>query len=407
MSDATPSPPATLLDGPACLRAARDILPWMSEIRRDFHQHPELGLEEHRTSARIREHLDDLGIPFRAGVAQTGVLGTIGQASPGARVVALRGDIDALPLHDAKDTPYRSTIDGRMHACGHDVHTTIVLGAARVLLDLGGQLPGVVKLIFQPAEETVGGAQMMIDDGVLEDPAVDAIFGLHVDPDLEVGTFGFHYQQRNASSDAVQLIIHGRSHHAAYPAGGVDAIVIAAQVISALQTIISRNVDARDAAVLSLGTIEGGAIANVMANRVELTGTVRCLEAAVRERVLERLRETAEGVAAGLGGRAEVNIEPGYEPLINDDAMVEIARQNAIALVGEENTTVFPRSNMGVEDFAYFTQKVPGAFYSLGVRNEERGIVHPVHHEGFDIDEEALAYGVALQVQNVLSVLQS
>lgn len=388
------------------LAEARSFLPWMVDIRRDLHQHPELGLEEHRTRRKVEEHLGELGIEFVGGLAGTGVLGLLPGTGVG-KVAALRADLDALPLHDAKDVPYRSLVDGRMHACGHDVHTAILLGAARLLQPRLAKKPGMVKLIFQPAEETVGGARLLVEQGVLESPRVDAIFGLHVDPGLEVGRFGLRYGQRNASSDNLAITIHGRSCHGAYPAAGVDAIVAAAQVIVALQSVISRNVDARSSAVLTLGTIEGGNQANIVAQRVHLVGTVRTLDRATRELVLRRIRECAEGVAAGMGARAEVAIDPSYDPVINDNPMVDVVRGCAERLVGEEGVAFFDRPNMGVEDFGFYLTHVPGAFYSLGVRNDTRGIVHPVHNDRFDVDEQCLAYGAALQALNALAILES
>ncbi len=386
------------------LAAAREILPWMVEIRRDLHRHPELGLEEHRTAQRVQAILDQLGIEHRDDVGGTGVLGFI-RGNGGGRAVALRADLDGLPIQDAKDVPYKSQVPGKMHACGHDVHTTIVLGAARILAGMEQQLPGTVKLFFQPAEETVGGAQLLIEAGALDDPPVAAVFGLHVDPGVDAGRLRLRYGQRNASSDGVFLTVHGHSGHGAYPAGAVDAIVVAAQVISALQTVVSRNVDARDAAVVSFGTIQGGSVANVVANQVELTGTVRCLDQAIRERVLRRVQETAEGVATALGARADFRVEPSYPPLVNDDAMVDLVRENGVRLVGEDNVLLSPKPNMGVEDFAYYLRRVPGAFFSLGVRNQARGIVHSVHHELFDVDESCMTHGVAMQVLNALSAL--
>lgn len=386
------------------LEQAREILPWMVEIRRELHRHPELGLEEHRTSQRIQELLTELGIEFQAGLAQTGVVGQLGP-DDGGPVVALRADIDALPLQDAKEVGYRSQIPGRMHACGHDVHTSILLGAARILNDPASSLPGRVKLIFQPAEETVGGAKLLIEQGVLENPEVDAIFGLHVDPGMPVGQVGLRYGQRNASSDDLRIIVHGRSGHGAYPAGSVDAIVVAAHVVTALQTVVSRNVDARESAVVSIGTIQGGTQGNIVAGAVEMVGTIRALDPVIRELVQKRVRETAEGVASGFGARAEVVIDPSYDPLINEDAMVDVVRANADRLLGEGNVSLFDRANMGVEDFAYYVTHVPGAFYSLGVRNEEKGITHPVHNNLFDVDEECMSYGAALQVLNALSIL--
>lgn len=390
-------------------RAAEDLLPWMTAIRRDLHQHPELGLEEHRTSGRVCEILDGLGIEYTAGIGGTGVHGRIlGRRDDEGDgfAVALRADLDGLPIEEQNDVPYRSREAGRMHACGHDVHTAVLLGAARILGERRDRFPGTVSLLFQPAEETVGGAQFLIAAGALEEPPARAIFGLHVESGLDVGRVGLRYGQRNASSDAVTIEVHGRSCHAAYPAEGVDAIVAAAQIVSAVQAVVSRNVDARDSAVVTFGTIHGGQQSNIVAGRVTLTGTVRTLDPRVRERVLQRLRETVEGVASALGARAEVAIEAGYDALINDDPMVEVVRDNAEAMLGAEQIFVKPTPNMGVEDFAYYLQRIPGAFWSLGVRNEERGIVHPEHSDRFDVDERCLAIGAALQVCNAVTVLE-
>jgi amidohydrolase len=387
------------------LTEARSILPWMSEIRRDLHRHPELGLEEHRTSGQVQQRLGELGIEFVAGLAGTGVLGTI-RGSRDGKVVALRADLDALPLQDTKDVPYRSQIPGKMHACGHDVHTAILLGAARLLRGRMKARAGAVKLIFQPAEETVGGARLLVEQGVLEAPRVDAIFGLHVDPDIDIGTVGLRYGQRNASSDDLAITVHGRSCHGAYPYSGVDAIVAAAHVVTALQTVVSRNVDARSSAVVTLGIIEGGTQRNIVAGQVKMVGTVRSLDPATRELTLRRITEVAQGVAAGLGARAEVQIDPSYDPVINHDPMVDVVRSSAERLLGRERVVVLSQPNMGVEDFGFYLTHVPGAFYSLGVRNEAAGIVHPPHNERFDVDEECLAYGAALQALNALTVLE-
>ncbi|MEN8164040.1 MAG: M20 family metallopeptidase, partial [Acidobacteriota bacterium] len=266
-------------------------------------------------------------------------------------------------------------------------------------------LPGTVKLLFQPAEETVGGAKLLIEAAALQNPPVDAIFGLHVDPGLEVGKVGLHFGQRNASSDDLKIIVQGKSAHGAYPWEGVDAIVAAAQVINALQTIVSRQVDAREAAVITIGVIQGGTQGNIVADRVELVGTVRCLTPETRRLVLEQIQERAEGAARGMGARAEVVIEPSYDPINNDDELLELVRSNSRDLLGEKNIVVFPRPNMGVEDFGFYLSETRGAYYSLGVRNEARGIVHQVHHGLFDVDEEAMVYGVALQVMNAMKVL--
>ncbi len=397
-------PESSALSASGILTAAREILPWIIEIRRDLHRHPELGLEEFRTCRRIGEYLDEIGIDHVDGLAGTGVLGIV-QGTEDGPAVALRADIDALPIQDAKEVDYRSEHSGKMHACGHDVHTSVLLGAARILFGLREQLQGMVKLVFQPAEETVGGAKLLIEAGVLKDPPVAAIFGLHVDPEIEVGKFGVRYGQRNASSDSLKLRIHGSSGHAAYPAGGVDAIVMAAQVISALQTIVSRNLDARESAVVSFGVIRGGTQANIMADEVELLGTVRTLDPAIRAVVLRRVREISEEIAGALGGRAELEVEAGYDALINNDAMVDTVRSNATRLVGADNVVKIERPNMGVEDFAYYLSQVPGAFFTLGTGNDAKGIVHPIHNERFDVDENCLVYGVAVQVLNALAIL--
>jgi amidohydrolase len=386
------------------LAAAQEILPWMIDIRRDLHRHPELGLEEHRTSGRVQDLLDEMGIEHEDGLGGTGVVGLIRGSGVGG-VAALRADLDALPIQDDKDVSYASSIPGVMHACGHDVHTAVLLGAARLLVRGRDSFTGTVKLLFQPAEETVGGARLMIEAGALDSPKVDAIFGLHVDPNLEVGTIGLHYGQRNASSDDLEIVVHGSAAHGAYAFEGVDAIVAAAHVISSLQTIVSRNVDARDAAVVSLGTIRGGTAGNVVANRVELVGTIRCLDQSTRISVRQRITEAAEAVALGLGARAEVRITPSYDPVVNDESMVEIVRENSKALLGDDKVVIFPKPNMGVEDFGFYLSEVPGVFYSLGVRNETAGIVHPVHTGRFDVDESSMAIGVALQVLNAMSVV--
>ena len=376
----------------------------MIEIRRDLHQHPELGLEEHRTSRRVRDLLDEMEIEHEDEIGGTGVLGTIRGIAEG-RTVALRADLDGLPIQDDKDVAYASQVPGKMHACGHDAHTAMLLGAARLLSKQRQSFAGTVKLLFQPAEETVGGARLMIEAGALDNPRVEAIFGLHVDPALDVGSIGLHYGQRNASSDDLEIVVRGKAAHAAYPSVGVDAIVAAAHVVTAVQAIVSRNVDAREAAVVSLGVIEGGTQPNIVADRVKLAGTVRCLKPEVRSSVLRRIEETADAVARAMGARAEVEIEPSYDPVVNGEAMVDLVRENSRKLLGDESVVIFDQPLMGVEDFGFFLSEVPGVFYSLGVRNEEAGIVHPVHFGLFDIDEDAMAIGVALQVLNALSVV--
>ncbi|MBU8712679.1 amidohydrolase [Brevibacillus parabrevis] len=388
----------------ALLQRAQELLPWLTEVRRDFHRYPEFGMEEFRTQEKISAYLNELGIPHEK-VAGTGIVGIIEGAHPGG-VVGLRGDMDALPIFEENAVEYRSQIEGRMHACGHDAHMTCLLGAARLLVAQKHQLSGSVKLFFQPAEETVGGALPMIREGVLDNPRVDAVFGLHVSPELAVGSIAVKYGQMNAASDDVHIVVRGENGHGAYPHNGRDAIVIAAHVITALQTIVSRNVDPRDSAVLSLGMISGGTASNVIASEVKLTGTIRTLDKKVRTMVKERVREVAELAARSLGGAAEVVFEEGYTSLINDSAMVDLVKQCGEQLLGTDKVKVNELPSLGVEDFAFFAEHVPSAFYHLGVRNEQAGLVYPVHHPRFDLDERSLMIGAAMQACNAMTFLQ-
>ncbi|WNC16149.1 M20 family metallopeptidase [Brevibacillus brevis] len=383
---------------------AQEMLPWLTSVRRDFHQYPELGMEEFRTQEKIIGYLEEIGIPFYK-AAGTGVVGLIQGGLPGA-AVALRGDMDALPIDEVNDTAYRSKIGGKMHACGHDAHMTCLLGAARILSEHKELLPGTVKLFFQPAEETVGGALPMIREGVLENPRVEACFGLHVSPELPVGKIAVKYGQMNASSDDLHITVRGENGHGAYPHKGRDAIVIAAHVITALQTIVSRNVDPREAAVITLGVISGGTAGNILAREVKLTGTIRTLDKLVRASVKQRVREVAELTAKSLGGEATVELEEGYTSLINNKAMVDLVKRCGETMLGAEQVRVNDFPMMGVEDFAFFAEHVPSAFYHLGVRNEAAGCTYPVHHPLFDLDESSLAVGAAMQAFNAWTFLQ-
>ncbi|GAK06996.1 M20 family metallopeptidase [Geomicrobium sp. JCM 19038] len=384
------------------LKRANELLPWLTAIRRDFHEHPELSTQEFRTMDRICHYLDELAIPYEKGIFNTGVVATI-QGAKEHPVVALRADMDALPIHEQNDVPYRSKNDGVMHACGHDAHMTVQLGAAKLLQDERNHLNGTIKLLFQPAEETVGGALPMIEEGALEN--VDGIFGLHVAPEIPVGNVGVRYGQMNAASDAFYITIHGNSSHAAYPSSSVDAIVVASYVITALQTIVSRNVDARDSAVLSFGMIQGGNARNVIADSVTFEGTLRTLLPETRDYVVSRIKETVEHVAKGFGASATINHEPGYRALINDDTMIDHVKKSVTTLLGNDYLQKIEKPSLGVEDFAFFAAEVPGAFYRLGVRNDTRGIIHGGHTNRFDVDEAALAIGAAIQVEAVRQFL--
>jgi len=381
-----------------------NIKDWIIDVRRDFHQYPELGMEEIRTSKKIADYLREMNIEVREGIAGTGVVGIIRGAVEG-KTVALRADMDALPIVEERNAEYKSKVVGKMHGCGHDAHTAILLGAAKVLSGMKKELKGNVVLIFQPAEETTGGAKPMIEAGVLENPHVDAIFGLHVEPELETGTIGIKYGKAYASSDMVDLIISGKSSHGAYPHAGIDAIATAAHVITALQTIVGRNVDPRDGAVLSIGTINGGSARNIICDHVEMKGTIRTLNPETRTMVLRRAKDIVEKVCDSMGTKGEFIRYESYPSLINHESYVDVVKNSGEKLLGKDKIITIQETNMGVEDFAYFLEKVPGAFYYLGCRNQDKEIIYPLHNSLFDIDEACLLIGVSMQVENVKSIL--
>lgn len=387
------------------LREVKELEQWLVAVRRDFHENPELSTKEYRTHDKIIEYLTELGIEYKSKVADTGVVGMIRGAKPG-KTVALRGDMDALPIFEENDVPYKSKNKGVMHACGHDAHMTIVLGAAKYLQAHRNQLQGTVKLFFQPAEETVGGAKRMIEAGVMESPQVDAVFGLHVDTFIPAGEVAVRYGQMNASTDTVTLTIKGTNAHGAYPQNGVDSIVVAANVIQALQSIVSRNVDPRDSAVVTLGVIEGGTQNNIIAKEVTITGTVRALAPKVRQQVLRRIEEILKYTTKTYGADYAFELDPdGYTALINTDEMVDIVKSSGEEILGADKVHEVEEASLGGEDFSFFAEAAPSAFFRLGARNEEKGFVHGGHTGQFNIDEACLPIGVAVQVQNVLSFL--
>jgi len=313
--------------------------------------------------------------------------------------------MDALPIQDKKNVVYKSTIDGKMHACGHDAHTSILLGTAKILKGMEEDLHGNVKLFFQPAEETVGGAERMIEDGVMENPGVDAVFGLHVSPEIDVGKIGIKYGQTNAYTDSLEITVYGKDGHAARPHEGIDAIVTASQIVVALQSIVSRNIDPVNSVVVTIGTINGGTRCNIIADRVRLTGTMRTLDPDTRELVIKRIKNIVTQIAEAMGGKAECIIKDGYPALVNTDEIIDIVRDSGEGVLGADNVTILKTPRLGGEDFAYFAKAAPSAFYRLGCGNAEKGIIHGAHTCLFDIDEDCLVFGTALQVQNVLTFL--
>ncbi|MBV8491599.1 MAG: amidohydrolase [Candidatus Eremiobacteraeota bacterium] len=364
------------------------------ELRRAIHRHPELGFEEHATAALVERELDELGIEHRR-VATTGVVGVIRGTKPG-RVAALRADMDALPITERTGLPFASEIEGKMHACGHDAHTAMLMGAARVLAGIRENLSGSVVLIFQPAEEGPGGAEPMIAQGALDDPNVDAIAMLHVDPRLEPGAISITPGPVNASADELYLTIRGKGGHGAYPHTATDPIPATAAVILALQNIAAREVDPLKSVVLTIGTIGGGYRNNVIADEVAMSGTLRALDPVVRDSLEARVTRIVDGVARAYGVTAETRIVRGYPPVVNDVALAEsfavYMRERSGLRVDQLPPT------MGGEDFAYFAQRVPGLHVRLGIRSEKAGSVHPGHSALFRVDEDALQHGVTTLV---------
>ena len=372
---------------------------WMVDIRRRLHRIPERGFAEVKTQQVIMETLDALGIPYTT--ERTWVVGVIEGALPG-QVVALRADMDALPLEEPEGLPFRSEHPGMMHACGHDAHMTMVLGAAKVLMGMRDRLPGTVKLLFQPAEETDGGAEPMVQRGVMENPHVDRAYGLHVQPYLPVGVIETRAGTLNASTDDVELTIHGRSSHGAYPESGADAIVCAAQVITSLQTLVSRNVSPLASAVLSLGMISGGTAGNIICDRVSLRGTLRTANGEIRAMMKRRIAEVASGVAAAMGCTAEVCITSGYAALVNDEAEAGRVMRVGARLLGEKNVVRKAAPSMGGEDFSFFCERVPGAFFHLGCVKKEDMPAPLLHSRDFHLDEDCLTVGAMMHVALVL-----
>uniref|UniRef100_UPI003566B122 M20 metallopeptidase family protein n=1 Tax=Lutispora sp. TaxID=2828727 RepID=UPI003566B122 len=358
-------------------KRVEDIFEELVSIRRDFHMNPELSGKEIRTSKKICEYLDSWGIEYESGIAETGVVAIIRGKKDG-KTVAARADIDALPIKEDNDKPYRSQNPGVMHACGHDVHTTIQLGVARIFKEMEEELEGNIKLLFQPAEEAIGGAQRMVEHGCMKNPDVDYVIGLHVMPYLDSGFVELKYGKLNASSGEINIKIKGKSGHGAYPESSVDAIVIAGNVITGLQTLVSRYISPLNSVVLSIGKINGGTRNNIIADEVVMSGTLRTLDPETRKLVKERIKHIVEYTAKAYGGEGIVEFIEGYDALINDDEIVDVIKETAERVLGKDKVQLKEFPSLGAEDFSYFINEAKGAFYHLGCGNKKMGITAPL-----------------------------
>lgn len=370
-------------------------------LRREFHQNPELGWEEIQTSNRVEEELKKIGIKVER-IAKTGVVGMLKGKEDG-KVVALRADMDALPIQEANnDLPYKSKNAGVMHACGHDSHTAMLLIAAKVLWELRDQIKGTVKFIFQPAEEPIQGAKKMFEEGVME--GVDAILGIHIWSQLPTGKVSLEPGPRFAAGDRFKITVKGKGSHGAVPHLGVDAIVAASAIVMDLQSIVSREIDPLEPAVLSIGKINGGFNFNVLCNEVVLEGTTRSFNQDIQNRFPLMIKRMVDNTASSFNAKAEIDYIIGSPSCANDPALAQIAKSGIIKLYGEDVVANFEKT-MGGEDFAYFIQKVPGIIAFLGGGNKEKNTTYPHHHEKFNIDEDALPIGTSLYAQFALDFL--
>lgn len=373
---------------------SEQILDEVIAIRRHIHQHPELSFQEFETSKFVQQKLDEWGISYQNGIVETGIVGLIKADNPTNKCIALRADLDALPIKEQNDTSYTSSNEGVMHACGHDVHTAMLLGAAKIIQENRSELHCDVKLIFQPGEEKLpGGASLMIKAGVLENPKVDEIYALHVFPEMEVGKIGLRSGMYMASTDEIYISVKGKGGHGAMPHQNIDPVLISAHLITSLQQIVSRNCPPNIPCVLSFGRIEGLGATNVIPDKVELQGTFRTMNEDWRYKAHDLIKKQSKAICEGMGGSVDVDIRIGYPYLENDPQLTEAAKQKALQILGDSNVEDLP-IRLTAEDFSYFSQAVPATFIRIGVRNEAKGIIYPVHNAKFDIDERAIKVGI-------------
>ena len=378
----------------------RSLQPQLVEWRRCLHQRPELGFKEQLTAQFVAQKLQEWGIEHKTGVAQTGIVATIASNRPGP-VLAIRADMDGLPIQEQNDVPYRSQHDGLMHACGHDGHTAIALGTAYYLSQHREDFAGTVKIIFQPAEEGPGGAKPMIEEGVLKNPDVDAIIGLHLWNNLPLGTVGVRSGALMAAVECFRCTILGKGGHGAMPHQTVDSIVVSAQIVNALQTIVARNVDPIESAVVTVGTLHAGTAHNVIADTARMSGTVRYFNPAMEGYLSKRIEQVIAGICQSQGASYELDYWHLYPPVINDAKIAELVRSVASDVVETPAGIVPECQTMGSEDMSFFLQAVPGCYFFLGSANPAKDLAYPHHHPRFDFDETALAMGAEIFVRCV------
>lgn len=374
---------------------AQELADELSQTRREIHSHPELAFCEQRTARLICSRLEQIGIEFEVGIGETGVAGLIRGSKPG-RTLLLRADMDALPVTELTGVPYASQSEGIMHACGHDSHVACLLGVARILQENRDHLCGNVKLMFQPAEEDAGGAMPMIEDGLMESPHVDAALALHVEPTFDCGTVALKGGATMASPDEFDIIIRGKGGHGAYPHNTADPIVAAARVVDTLQSIVARNIDPNEAAVISVCKLQAGNFYNVIPDEATIGGTARAISRETRNLLENRIGQVARGVCEAMGVDCEYQYRHVFSPLINDAGMTDLIRRVAGQFVGPENVLPLDAPFMGGDDFSYVAERVPACYFYLGCRNGEKGCIYPWHSARFNLDEDCMPLGVAI-----------
>lgn len=388
------------------MRLALDSHPAALTWRHHLHQHPELSNQEHQTAAFVAARLSEMGIPFKSGIAGTGIVGHITGNKTSNRTIALRADMDALPITEENEVPYKSLNTGVMHACGHDVHTASLLATASILQEVRESFGGTIRLIFQPSEEKYpGGAITMIQQGVLDNPRPEGIFGQHVLPDLDAGMAGFKPGNYMASTDEIYLTVKGKGGHGATPDKNIDPVLIASHIVVALQQIVSRNAVPTIPTVISFGRFTANGRTNIIPAEARLEGTIRTFDEKWRSEAHHLIKRIARGTAQAMGGDCDVFIDKGYPFLVNDTELTTNARRWATEFLGA-GKVVDLDLRMTAEDFAYFARQIPGCFYRLGVRNEEKGIFHGLHSSRFDADEASLITGPGLMAWLALNQLE-